>query len=40
MCRSAASTFSTAPIDEALEVAAKHPVAAFGVLEVRAFADA
>jgi hypothetical protein len=27
-------------LDEALEVAAKHPVAAFGVLELRAFVDA
>jgi hypothetical protein len=29
-----------AGLDEALEVAAKHPVASFGVLELRAFADA
>jgi hypothetical protein len=29
-----------ADLDEALQVAAKHPVAAFGVLELRAFADA
>ncbi|HXJ34842.1 MAG TPA: YciI family protein [Candidatus Eisenbacteria bacterium] len=29
-----------ADLNEALEVAAKHPVAAFGVLELRAFADA
>jgi len=29
-----------AGLDEALEVAAKHPVAAFGVLELRAFAGA
>jgi hypothetical protein len=29
-----------ADLDEALEVAAKHPVAAFGVLELRAFVDA
>jgi hypothetical protein len=26
-------------LDEALEVAAKHPVATFGTLELRAFAD-
>ncbi len=26
-------------LDEALEVAAKHPVAAFGTLELRPFAD-
>ena len=28
-----------AGLDEAVEVAAKHPVAAFGTLELRAFAD-
>jgi hypothetical protein len=28
-----------ADLDEALEVAAKHPVARFGILEIRAFAD-
>jgi hypothetical protein len=28
-----------ADLDEALEVAAKHPVAAFGTLELRPFAD-
>jgi hypothetical protein len=28
-----------ADVEEALEVAAKHPVAAFGTLELRAFAD-
>jgi len=29
-----------ADLDEALEVAAKHPVAAFGTLELRRFAEA
>ena len=29
-----------ADLDEALEVAAKHPVATFGTLELRPFADA
>jgi len=29
-----------ADLDEALEVAAKHPVAAFSILELCAFADA
>jgi hypothetical protein len=28
-----------ADLDEAIEVAAKHPVAAFGILELRPFAD-
>ena len=28
-----------ADLDEAVEVASKHPVATFGVLELRAFAD-
>jgi len=28
-----------ADFDEALEVGAKHPVAAFGTLELRSFAD-
>jgi len=27
-------------LDEAIEVASKHPVAAFGILELRPFADA
>lgn len=28
-----------ADLDEALEIASRHPVAAFGTLELRAFAD-
>ena len=31
--------FDCANVEEAVEIAAKHPVATFGTLEVRAFAD-